>query len=118
MFRSESEFLQFAFHKYDNPHLASVDEFEADIKRITYINNLINRYHVDPTDLKDRLIINHIVILSNCFTVEGAIKMLYFKISEQNIPLMETFLFYMGRIGQAKTKIDFQLLHRLEKYEK
>lgn len=118
MFRTESDFLQFAFHNYDNPHLSSVHEFESDLKRLIYINNLFNRCRIDQKDLKDRLIINHLVILGNCFTVPGSIKMLYFKIAKENIPLMETFLYYMGRIEKANTYIDFTILNILESYDK
>jgi hypothetical protein len=117
MFRTESEFLQFAFHHYDNPHLSSVTEFESDLKRFIYVNNLLNRGRLNQSDLKDRLIINHLVILGNCFTVPGSIKMLYFKIAKENIPLMETFLYYMGRIEKANTYLDFAILNILENYE-
>ena len=110
MIRTESEFLKFAFSRYDNPHLSSVSEFEADIKRFTYLNNLLNRYRDDSMDLKDRLILNHIVILGNCFTVPGAIEMLNFRIFPENKYIIDTCMYFLGIIASTKHKLDYYLL--------
>lgn len=110
MIKSDSEFLQFAFSKYDNPHLTSIVEFESDIKRFTYLNNLLNRYREDPTDLKDRLILNHIVILGNCFTVPGSLVMLNYKIFSENKYIIDTCLYFLGIIESVDSKLDYYLL--------
>lgn len=116
MINSESEFLQFAFARYDNPHLSSVSEFESDLKRFTYLNNLLNRYREDSTDLKDRLILNHIVILGNCFTVAGALQMLRFKITPENMYIIDTCLYFLGIIDVSHEQLDFYLLDILNAY--
>lgn len=116
MINTDSEFLQFAFGKYDNPHLASISEFESDLKRFTYLNNLLNRYREDSIDLKDRLILNHIVILGNCFTVAGSVQMLRFKITPENMYIVDTCLFFLGIIDVSVEKIDFYLLDILNAY--
>lgn len=116
MIRTESEFLQFAFGKYDNPHLASVAEFEADIKRFTYLNNLLNRYREDPLDLKDRLILNHIVILGNCFTVPGSVEMLKYRIFSENKATLDTCLYFLGIVSTVETGLDYYLLDILNDY--
>lgn len=110
MINTDSEFLQFAFSKYSNPHLISVAEFEADIKRFTYLNNLLKRYRDDPTDLKDRLILNHLVILGNCFTVPGSILMLKYKIFSENKYIVDTCLYFLGILASVDTKLDYYLL--------
>lgn len=116
MFKTESEFLQFAFSKYDNPHLSSVSEFENDLKRFTYLNNLLNRYRENKNDLKDRLILNHIVILGNCFTVSGSLNMLRFKIIPENMYIIDTCLYFLGIIDMTNEKLDFYLLDILNAY--
>jgi hypothetical protein len=116
MIRSESEFLKFALIRYDNPHLASLSEFESDLKRFTYLNNLLNRYRTDPLDLNGRLILNHIVILSNCFTTTGAVEMLKYKILPENLALLDTFLFFLNLITSTTHKLDFYLLDLLNEY--
>jgi hypothetical protein len=113
VFHSESEFLQFALNHYDNPHLSSIDEFTCDLKRFQYINNLIKRF-VENDDLKERLIINHIVILGNCFTINGAISMLYYKTPVKYKNVIDTFLYYMELIDLSKASIDLQLLKYIE----
>ena len=110
MIKSDSDFLKFALNKYDNPHLSSIEEFEADTKRFIYLNNLLNRYRDDPTDLQDRLILNHIVIICNCFSVIGGLEMLRYKISPNNIGILETCLYHLGMINIVITKLDFYLL--------
>lgn len=113
---SESEFLQFAMNNYDNPHLTSLDEFEGDIKRFLYLNNLFKRF-VEKDDLKDRLIINHIVILGNCFTVSATIPMLYFKTPVKYKQTLDTFLYFMGLIELVELGVNFQLLQKLKSYD-
>lgn len=110
MITTESEFLKFSLSKYDNPHLVSLDEFEADLKRFTYLNNLLNRYRDDRCDLKDKLIINHIVILCNCFTVHGALVMLRYKIIAENKSSLDTFLYYLNLLEKTDQDLDFYLL--------
>lgn len=113
MISSESEFLKFAFSKYDNPHLVSVREFEADLKRFIYINMLLDRYRSDKSDLSHRLINNHLIILSNCFTMQGLVKMIDFKITPENREIIDTFLFFLKIIDKTENKLDFYLLDML-----
>lgn len=61
-----SSLILFAMHHYDNPHLGAVEEFEEDLKRLQYIKKLFRRYD-RKGELRERLIINHMVILYNCF---------------------------------------------------
>jgi len=110
MICSDSEFLQFSLKKYDNPHLSSLVDFESDIKRFTYLNNLLNRYREDPLDLKDRLIINHIIILGNCFSVHGSLQMFEYKILPENKAILQTFLFFLNLIVTTNANLDFYLL--------
>jgi hypothetical protein len=73
-----SNFLLYAAKNYDNPQCFDTIEFYEDLKRFKYIKRLLNRY-VEDGDLKERLIINHIVVLFNLFGVHAAIRMLFFK---------------------------------------
>lgn len=103
-------------NNYDNPHLSSIDDFECDVKRFTYINNLFKRY-LEKDELKDRLIINHIVILGNCFTISGSISMLYFKTPVKYKQTLDTILYFMGLIELVELGVDFQLLQKLKSYD-
>ena len=110
MILSDSDFLKFAFSKYDNPHLSSISEFEADLKRFMYLNNLFKRYKDNPIDLQNRLILNHIVILGNCFSIKGSIEMLNYKIFPEYKYIAQTCLFFLGLVARVDNKLDYYLL--------
>jgi hypothetical protein len=74
----EFNFLLFAAKHYDNPQCYDTVEFYDDLKRIKYIKRLLNRY-VEEGDLKERLILNHIIILNNVFGPTPTVKMLFLK---------------------------------------
>lgn len=73
-----SNFLLYAAKHYDNPQCFDTIEFYEDLKKFKYIKRLINRY-VEDGDLKERLILNHIVVLFNLFGVHPTIRMLFVK---------------------------------------
>lgn len=76
---NEENFELFAIKYYDNPVCLSKEEFEDDVKRFKYLKKLFFRY-IDSGELKERLILNHIIILFNVF---GDItpKLLFYKMS-------------------------------------
>ena len=73
-----SNFLLYAAKHYDNPQCFDTIEFYEDLKKFKYIKRLINRY-IEDGDLKERLILNHIVVLFNLFGVYATIRMLFVK---------------------------------------
>lgn len=79
---SEKNFILYCAANYDNYQYHSTEEFFEDINRIKYIKKLITRY-IDKKDLKERLILNHIIILNNCFGPEVLCKILYLKLKNQ-----------------------------------
>jgi hypothetical protein len=79
---TDENFLIYCARHYDNPQCHSTEEFLEDIKRIKYIKKLITRY-VENGDLKERLILNHIIVLSNVFGAEHLSRILYLKMKSQ-----------------------------------
>lgn len=92
---NEDNFLMFAIKAYDNPGCNGIKEFHDDVKRFKYLKKLFRRYK-NNDDLKERLIINHIVVLCNVFGVEAATKMLFYKIEEDLWPVLKTFLVFLN----------------------
>lgn len=74
----ESTFLLYAEKSYDNPHCHDISEFEEDLKRFQYIRKLLNRFN-QGNELKERLILNHIIVIYNCFG-SNATNMLFMKL--------------------------------------
>lgn len=91
---NEDNFLLYAMKAYEKPN-AIVSEFEEDLKRIKYIKRLIKRYRVTG-ELKERLILNHIIILSNVFGVEPSVRMLFYKLDDVDYPILKTFLLFLN----------------------
>lgn len=79
---TEENFLLYCAHHYDNCIYTSTEDFLEDLSRIKYIKKLITRY-VENGDLKERLILNHIIVLNNCFGPEALCKILYLKLKKQ-----------------------------------
>jgi len=88
---TEENYQIFAMQHYDNQECNSVEDFYEDINRIKYVKRLFRRY-VKKDELRERLIINHIVSLSNVFGVEPATRLLFFKIENELWPILKTFL--------------------------
>jgi len=79
---TDDNFIIYAAKHYDNPHCQSTEEFLEDLKRIKYIKKLITRYN-EGGELKERLILNHLIILNNLFGAEHLCKILYLKMKNQ-----------------------------------
>ena len=76
---NDDNFLLYCIKHYDNPQCKNLDEFNEDIKRIKYIKKLLTRY-IQTGDLKERLILNHLVILNNVFGPVPLCRILFLKI--------------------------------------
>ena len=96
---NEENFTLFAIRHYDNPQFTSTEEFYEDIRRFRYLKRLLKRYH-RTGELRERLILNHLIILSNVFGVSNAIRMLQYKIDDDYWPVLKTCLLYLHYIDE------------------
>jgi len=90
---TESTFLLFASKCYDNPQCSDISEFEEDLKRFQYLRKLFGRYRQD-NELKERLILNHLIIIYNMFGPE-ATNMLFMKLEEYH-EYLKPFVEYLN----------------------
>lgn len=91
---TEKNFPLFAAKCYEDPNCVDVLEFQQDIDRIKYIKRLFRRYE-DQDDLKERLILNHLVVLYNVFEPQSLTRMLVLKL-ENYLHILKPFLEYLG----------------------
>ena len=91
---NEENFMMYAMKCYTSPHCV-MSEFEGDIKRTKYLKRLFRRYKVTKT-LKERLILNHIILLNNVFGPEVTSRILFYRIDERDYDILKTFLLYLG----------------------
>ena len=105
---TNENFLMYAIKHYDNPSCSGLKEFDDDLKRLRYIKRLLGRYKATG-NIKERLIINHLVVLYNVFGVDAATNMLFFKIQERFWPQLKPFLVFLNympeRIQHRGTRI-------------
>ena len=98
---NEKNFLLYAMKEYNNPQCTEVEEFNDDLKKIKYIKRLLNQY-VSEGVLKERLLLNHIIIFYNVFPPAAATRILFFKIEEKFWPMLKPFLFYLKLMPEDK----------------
>lgn len=106
---TDENFMIYAMKAYDKPNCI-MSEFEEDLKRIKYIKRLIKKYKITG-DLKERLILNHIIVLGNVFGVETSVRMLFFKFDEEDYPILKTFLLFLNYMPKIIEKINNRILH-------
>jgi hypothetical protein len=94
----ESTFLLYAAKYYDNPQCSSIEEFEEDLKRFQYLRKIFSRYK-QSGEIKERLILNHLIIIFNCFGLE-ATNMLFLKLEEYH-DCLKPFIVYLNFMPNA-----------------
>ena len=90
---NEDNFMMYAMKCYTSPHCI-MSEFEGDIKRTKYLKRLFRRYKITKS-LKERLIINHIILLNNVFGPEATARILFYKTDVRDYDILKTFLDYL-----------------------
>ena len=104
---TEENFLLYAMHNYDNPQCTELSEFDEDLKRFLYLKKLFMRYK-ENNDFRERLIINHIIVLHNLFGI-ATTEMLFFKIDKEYWPALITVLVYLGRMPEEVPEFGIKL---------
>jgi len=96
---NEQNFLSYAMKMYDNPHCSSVEEFDEDLNRVKYIKRLLNKYE-EKQILRGRLLLNHIIILSNVFGLVPMNRILFYKIERELHSHLKSVLFYLNLLSE------------------
>ena len=94
---NEGTFLLYAMKEYNNIQCTNIEEFHDDLKKIKYIKRLFNVY-MNGGQLKERLILNHLIVFYNVFPVYAGTRILFYKIEEQFWPMLKTFLIFLDRM--------------------
>jgi len=84
----------YAVKAYDKPNCV-MSEFKDDMKRFNYLKRLFKRYR-SLGEIRERLVINHLIVLCNVFTPEVATRLLFFKIDRIDYSHLKTFLTFLN----------------------
>jgi hypothetical protein len=86
--------MLYAMKIYDRPDCI-MSEFKEDMKRFNYLKRLFRRYR-KIGEIKERLVLNHLVVLYNVFGAEALTRMLFFKMSKDDQPIVKTYLLFLS----------------------
>ena len=95
--------MMYAIKHYENPHCEGEKEFHDDMKRFKYIKRLLKKYRVSGI-LKERLLLNHIIILRNLFGNEACVTLLIFKTQSEHLGVLKSFLIFLNMIRDDELK--------------
>jgi hypothetical protein len=94
-----NNFVMYAIKHYDNPQCEGEKEFHDDMKRFKYIKRLFKKYTLGG-QLKERLLLNHIIILRNLFGTEACVTLLLFKTQKEYLSILKSFLIFLNMITE------------------
>lgn len=119
---NEVTFIEKTLKAYDNPHCLSLEEYESDLLRFSYIKKTLTMY--DQTkEMNERLLLNNITICFNLFGNE-ALSFLMFKVNRNHWKYLFPFLFFLNKVPEyikeydlypAELDLDLETLLKLKK---
>tara|TARA_R100000005_G_C4986381_1_gene194622 strand:- start:78 stop:458 length:381 start_codon:yes stop_codon:yes gene_type:complete len=94
---NDDNFMLYAMKAYENPQCSGIDEFHEDLNRIKYIKRLLRKYKRDGV-IRERLILNHIIIFCNVFGIQEGLRILFFRVEKDLWTELKTFLVMLNYI--------------------
>ena len=86
--------MMYAVKAYDKPNCI-MSEFKEDMKRFNYLKRLFKRYR-KYNELREQLVLNHLVVIYNVFGPEVASRLLFFKMSKDDYSALKTYLIFLS----------------------
>ena len=78
---TKKNWLFYAIKNYNVPNLDSEQEFYEDVKRFKYLKRLFRKYKTTG-ELKTRLVLNHIIVLTNVLVMRLRLLYYYLRLKE------------------------------------
>lgn len=98
-------------------HYDSVDicSFNEDIARVYMVKKMVKKY-ISSSEINERLVLNHIIILFNVFE-NFALDILYYIFDKDDYKYINSFLLFLDRLPEDKyvSGIDIIITKKLEK---
>jgi len=100
---TSTNFIMYAIKHYENPQCEGEKEFHDDMKRFKYIKRLLKKYKISG-ELKERLLLNHIIILRNLFGNEACVTLLLCRTQKEYLNTLRSFLLFLNMIREDELK--------------
>ena len=91
---TDENIMLYAAKAYDMPNCV-MSEFTEDMKRLNYLKRLFRRYSKHG-EMRERLILNHIVVLYNIFGAEASTRILFYNTSKDDYSILKTYLLFLN----------------------
>ena len=101
---NDDNFLMYTMKEYNDIQCTDIEEFYDDLKKIKYIKRLFNIYK-NNGQLKERLILNHLIVFYNVFPIQAGTRILFYKIEKVFWPMLKTFLIFLDRMPETVDSI-------------
>ena len=94
-------FAAYAMKHYDDPQCEDMEDFYEDLRRFRYLKRLLFRYY-QHDELRERLMLNHLICIFNVFGYDASMRMLKFKIKDVEYwSSIKTMLLYLGYVEEG-----------------
>jgi hypothetical protein len=97
---TEKNFVAYAVRHYSNPQCLSIEEFQEDLARFKYVKRLLRKY-LETGDIKERLVLNHLIAIYNVFSISAANHMMFYRIEKELWPVLKTFLIFLSYLPEG-----------------
>jgi len=117
LYPTEKNIKTYAVENYTNKACLSDEEFWEDFSKIKYVKRLLGRY-VKEGELKERLILNHLIGFYNVFKIDAANRMLFLRVDDECKPALKTFLVFLNYLPQnwhTEIPLDTNIVNVLRK---
>lgn len=101
---TKDNFLIYATKCYDSNQCADIDEFNLDLNKFCSIKRLLLRWNRNNDDINIRLLVNHIIVTVNLFSIKATPKLLFYYCPEETHPQLFTILDFLGIMPKDKFK--------------
>jgi hypothetical protein len=86
----------YAVKAYEKPTYIK-SELADDLKHFSYLRRLFRRYN-QYGELRERLILNHLIIVYNIFGVPAATRLLFYHTRPEDYAILKTFLVFLDKM--------------------
>ena len=97
---NENTIDMYMMRSYTNPQCIGIEEYNDDVSRIKYIKRLLNRYK-NAGELKEQLLLNHIIVIYNVFGAEAGTRILFYTIEEEHWASLKTIMLYLHTMPEV-----------------
>ena len=108
MIKIDDNMMVLAMQNYDSVHCFHLESFMEDYNRFGYVKKLLKKYH-KTKEIKERLVLNHLIILYNCFG-DASNTILFSIVDREQHKYLKTFMSFLDRLHDIVITLDGNII--------